>query len=372
MPCGACPLSSTALGLRVLLVYVLGTGYAGPTGWVICADLYQNVRLSVQQSVGQNSVNIEWKNIQNQVVITKMFLNHNASYFGKYQGRVSCDAQCNSLCLQNFTQADEGNYERTETPKDGTQHKWTVHLFMLRSPVGLNISVPSKNSSDAELTLHCQAQEGTCLSYWWLKDGKPLPLDGRHQLSRWNQTLKIVNVTGEDCVNYTCEGANRLGLVAAWRVLSDKNSSACAKATFSATRTLAISVGIICLLGFCLIIYCAHRHRQAIYSWIRGQQKEENTYMEVVDTDLDPRCPNTHHTPGEGEDPYNGQELDQTSRASVMVQYVYADILPPRENGCIHRINGDLNDSVYSTIISESSLRTIRDNTWQQSSREAL
>ncbi|XP_039620187.1 CD48 antigen isoform X2 [Polypterus senegalus] len=350
----------------------LHQGYAGPSGWVICADLYQNVQLSVQRSMGQNSADIKWKNMQNKVAIAEMFLNHSASYFGEYKGRVSCDAQCNTLCLQNFTQADEGNYEKTETPKDGTQHKWTVHLLMLRSPKGLNISVPSKNSSDDELTLHCQAQEGTCLSYWWLKDGKPLPLDGRHQLSQWNQTLKIVNVTREDCVNYTCEGANRLGLVAAWRLLSDKNSSACAKATFSATHTLAISVGIICLLGFCLIIYCTHRHRQAIYSWIRGQQKEENTYMEVVDTDLDPRRPNTHHTPGEGEDPYNGQELDQASRASVMVQYVYADILPPRENGCIHRVNGDLNDSVYSTIISESSLCTIREDTRQQSSSEAL
>ncbi|MGH0129781.1 UNVERIFIED_CONTAM: hypothetical protein FKN15_059465 [Acipenser sinensis] len=117
-----------------------------------------------------------------------------------------------SILLRNLNFSDQGVYIVTVTDWDWREETGTITLTvsaLLSEPL-ISVSVQN-NSHSVLLTLSCEVTEGTQPSYWWLKDGKPLPQDGRHFVSEQNSSLEVRNVTERDCVTYTCVSRNRLG-----------------------------------------------------------------------------------------------------------------------------------------------------------------
>ncbi|XP_041098293.1 hepatocyte cell adhesion molecule-like isoform X2 [Polyodon spathula] len=169
-----------------------------------------------------------------------------------------------SMLLRNVTGSDQGVYTVTVTDWDGTEETETITLTVSAPLSEPFISVSIHNTSHSVLlNLSCEVTEGTQPSYWWLKDGKPLPQDGRHFVSEQNSSLEVRNVTERDCVTYTCVSRNRLGSREAQRGITAKDTTACLPAwSLSQAQVLSVAAAVLCVAGLCIILYCTKKHYQ--------------------------------------------------------------------------------------------------------------
>ncbi|MGH0162544.1 UNVERIFIED_CONTAM: hypothetical protein FKN15_068672 [Acipenser sinensis] len=147
--------------------------------------------------------------------IGKLVYNHlknmsKGGFLGPYLTRAQYYSHNNTLVLNNVNEEDEGVYEVTQECVDSAISTRMIRLSLMSPLSEPLITVSIRNTSHSMLlTLSCKVTEGTQPSYWWLKDGKPLPQDGRH--FEQNSSLEVRNMTELDCVTYTCVSRNRLG-----------------------------------------------------------------------------------------------------------------------------------------------------------------
>ncbi|KAK1155985.1 junctional adhesion molecule C-like [Acipenser oxyrinchus oxyrinchus] len=252
-----------------------------------------------------------------------------------------------SILLRNLTFSDQGVYTVTVTDWDGREETGTITLTVsapLSEPL---ISVSVRNTSHSMLlTLSCKVTEGTQPSYWWLKDGKPLPRDGRHFVSEQNSSLEVRNVTEQDCVTYTCVSWNRLGSREAQRSVTANDTTVCLPAwALTQSQALSIAAAVLCVAGLCVILYCTKKHYQEIWQWIRGVQEERG--LEEInrrgigirrDYQLDTLEENLYNEVADAQD-------GVVVSVGAVLPYSYMDFLPAG----ICR-GGTAEERVYSTI----------------------
>ncbi|KAK1153471.1 hepatocyte cell adhesion molecule isoform X2 [Acipenser oxyrinchus oxyrinchus] len=200
----------------------------------------------------------------------KLVYNHlknmsKGGFLGPYRTRAQYYSHNNTLVLNNLTEEDEGVYEVTQECVDSAISTRMIRLSLM-SPLSeplINVSV-SNTSHSVLLTLSCNVTEGMQPSYWWLKDGKPLPRDDRH--FEQNSSLEVRNVTEQDCVTYTCVSQNRLGSREAQRSITANDSHACISPgsadSLTSAQILSIAAAVLCAAGLCIIVYCTKRHYQ--------------------------------------------------------------------------------------------------------------
>ncbi|XP_058865934.1 hepatic and glial cell adhesion molecule-like [Acipenser ruthenus] len=252
-----------------------------------------------------------------------------------------------SILLRNLNFSDQGVYIVTVTDCDGREETGTINLTVsapLSEPL-ISVSV-SNTSHSMLLTLSCEVTEGTQPSYWWLKDGKPLPQDGRHFVSEQNSSLEVRNVTERDCVTYTCVSRNRLGSREAQRSVTANDTTACLPAwALTQAQALSIAAAALCAAGLCVILYCTKKHYQEIWQWIRGVQEERG--LEEInrrgigirrDYQLDTLEENLYNEEADAQD-------GVVVSVGAVLPYIYMDFLPAG----ICR-GGTAEERVYSTI----------------------
>ncbi|XP_035288196.1 uncharacterized protein LOC118235183 isoform X4 [Anguilla anguilla] len=133
------------------------------------------------------------------------------------------------------------------------------------------------NDSHVTLELRCEVENGTNLSYHWLKSGQLLPQDERHFLVERNSTLQVNNLTRADCVNYTCVAANSLGSSEGHIQLNGSVNEMCSVRAAPALKLnsiLFIATAACCAFGMCVMILC-FRRRQEIRQWLKGHNSHE-------------------------------------------------------------------------------------------------
>ncbi|XP_058865865.1 hepatic and glial cell adhesion molecule-like isoform X2 [Acipenser ruthenus] len=206
-----------------------------------------------------SSVKMVYKHMQNM---------SKGDFLGPYLTRAHYYSHNNTLVLNNVTEEDEGVYEVTqECGADSTISRRMIRLSLMSPLSEPLITVSVRNTSHSMLlTLSCELTEGTQPSYWWLKDGKPLPQDGRHFVSEQNSSLEVRNATEQDCVTYTCVSQNRLGSREAQRDITANDSPACispgSAGSLTPAQILSIAAAVLCVAGLCIVVYCTKRHYQ--------------------------------------------------------------------------------------------------------------
>uniref|UniRef100_A0A8C4XBB7 Ig-like domain-containing protein n=1 Tax=Erpetoichthys calabaricus TaxID=27687 RepID=A0A8C4XBB7_ERPCA len=164
-----------------------------------------------------------------------------------------------SINLMNLRYSDEGVYEVSVTRIHGQVEMERISLHIIAPIPRTQIKV-STYVSQTGLSLFCQTEERTELSYWWLKDNKSLPRDGRHILSQENSSLEIKNMTVGDCVSYTCVTANQLDHQETRHTLTAEDSPVCP--TWFYNYLLSGLAGLLCLGGLCVIICYIRKHQE--------------------------------------------------------------------------------------------------------------
>ncbi|KAK1155986.1 junctional adhesion molecule C-like [Acipenser oxyrinchus oxyrinchus] len=287
----------------------------------------------------------------------KLVYNHmknmsKGEFLGPYRTRAQYYSHNKTLVLNNVTEEDEGVYEVTQECADSAISTRMIRLSLM-SPLSellINVSV-SNTLHSVLLTLSCNVTEGTQPSYWWLKDGKPLPRDDRH--FEQNSSLEVRNVTEQDCVTYTCVSQNRLGSREAQRSITANDSPACispgSAGSLTSAQILSIAAAVLCAAGLCIIVYCTKRHYQEIRTWFRGDRwRNPGNSMEQSSLDRGSRRESPYDMPEE--ELLNDENMQGAASAgdSVKVQYVYVDFLPNR--GSSHRETEEEDNNGYSTI----------------------
>ncbi|XP_058866373.1 hepatic and glial cell adhesion molecule isoform X2 [Acipenser ruthenus] len=203
----------------------------------------------------------------------KLVYNHlqntsKGDFLGPYRARAHYYSHNNTLVLKDVTEEDEGLYKVTQVCGADSVILTRMIRLSLMSPLSEPlITVSVQNTSHSVLlTLHCEVTEGTQPSYWWLKDGKPLPQDDRHFVSEQNSSLEVRNVTERDCVTYTCVSQNSLGSREAQRDITANDSPACTSpgsaGSLTPAQILSIAAAVLCAAGLCIVVYCTKRHYQ--------------------------------------------------------------------------------------------------------------
>ncbi|KAK6469231.1 junctional adhesion molecule C-like [Huso huso] len=287
----------------------------------------------------------------------KLVYNHlknmsKGDFLGPYRTRAHYYSHNNTLVLNNVTEEDEGVYEVTQECGADSAISTRMIRLSLMSPLSEPlITVSIRNTSHSVLlTLHCEVTEGTQPSYWWLKDGKPLPQDGRH--FEQNSSLEVRNATERDCVTYTCVSRNRLGSREAQRDITANDSPACispgSAGSFTPAQILSIAAAVLCVAGLCIVVYCTKRHYQEIRTWFRDRWRNPGNSMEQSSLDRRSRRESPYDMPEE--ELLNEENMQGAASAgdSVKVQYVYMDFLPNR--GSSRRQSEEEDNHGYSTI----------------------
>ncbi|XP_058865864.1 hepatic and glial cell adhesion molecule-like isoform X1 [Acipenser ruthenus] len=292
-----------------------------------------------------SSVKMVYKHMQNM---------SKGDFLGPYLTRAHYYSHNNTLVLNNVTEEDEGVYEVTqECGADSTISRRMIRLSLMSPLSEPLITVSVRNTSHSMLlTLSCELTEGTQPSYWWLKDGKPLPQDGRHFVSEQNSSLEVRNATEQDCVTYTCVSQNRLGSREAQRDITANDSPACispgSAGSLTPAQILSIAAAVLCVAGLCIVVYCTKRHYQEIRTWFRDRWRNPGNSMEQSSLDRGSRRESPYDMPEE--ELLNEENMQGAASAgdSVKVQYVYMDFLPNR--GSSHRQTEEEDNHGYSTI----------------------
>ncbi|XP_066570178.1 hepatic and glial cell adhesion molecule [Amia ocellicauda] len=210
--------------------------------------------------------NVQWKRGNNSV----LFYDSGTKMFGQYANRARYDFDNNTLILENVTGEDVGLYEVSLVTENATLVKMVLYLEVIAALSEPRISISFGNSSWAGLNMTCEVSGGKDLSYWWLKDGQPLPQDGRHSVREGNWSLQISNLTHRDCTNYSCVVANRLRSREAHALVTAANISLCEPMRDVQSQPLrnrdllSLCAGLLCVVGMCLVIYCVRRHGQVV------------------------------------------------------------------------------------------------------------
>ncbi|XP_036381500.1 hemicentin-2 [Megalops cyprinoides] len=241
------------------------------------------------------------------------------------------------MILDAIRKEDEGVYQVSMVHKDNSVISVIITLSLVAPPSVPRITV-SMNNSLMVLVLKCEAEEGTELSYHWLKSGQSLPEDERHSLREENTALQVNNLTSTDCVNYTCVAANDLGRAEEhFHLIGNTTPTCSANSTANLLNLKAIpsiSAAVICALGLCVVIWCTYKHYQEIQQWLRGQGRRtdeanvaDSIYDEIRDEQAVPAAPEM-----------------------VQLPYVYTDFIPRCHSAGRRQGAAQIEDFGYSAI----------------------
>ncbi|XP_039620185.1 hepatocyte cell adhesion molecule-like isoform X2 [Polypterus senegalus] len=254
----------------ILLVALLGVLVARQVtveGIKLFGTLGRSVVLPVSLTLHSEQQSIQWSFRKNdskiRMVQHELHKQHMVSE--PYRQRLSYMPN-GSINLMNLRYSDDGVYEVLVTRIHGQVEMERISLHIIAPIPRTQIKV-STRVSQSSLSLFCQTEERTELSYWWLKDNKSLPRDGRHILSQENSSLEITNMTVGDCVSYTCVTANQLDHQETRHTLTAEDSPVCPM--WSYNYLLSGSAGLLCLGGLCVIICYIRKHQEEALQFIR-------------------------------------------------------------------------------------------------------
>nr|XP_015193093.1 PREDICTED: hepatocyte cell adhesion molecule-like isoform X3 [Lepisosteus oculatus] len=299
-----CPeLACLLLLLPLLLSWIGKTAWTLPLQERFYAELHTTAALTAVRLHAQNDpvASVTWKKISMTGSNPVNILMHNSQsdpiIFGQYKTRIQHYLDNSTLVLKDVTEEDEGLYEVTWELQNSNLIRINTSLSIIPPLSEPRISISSP-SSQAGLTLTCQVTGGSGASYWWLRDGRPLPQDGRHSVSDRNTSLQIGNLTAADCVSYSCVAANILRSREVHIQLTDLWNKDSIKLSRGGRRL---------------------RENQGL------EMMEEHVYNEVIDEQgaADPK---------------------------LQAQYVYLGFMPLSERQCSRPLGQELDDLGYSTI----------------------
>ncbi|XP_041098257.1 uncharacterized protein LOC121309412 isoform X2 [Polyodon spathula] len=333
-----------SLLLLPLLLFLLQTASAD-TSQEFYTALNQDAMLTVNFT-SNSQCDVFWRktskadNSSEKMIYKHLKNMSKGNFLGQYSTRAHYYSHNNTLVLNSVTGEDEGAYKVTqECGGDGVISARMIQLSLMSPLSEPFISVSIHNTSHSVLlNLSCEVTEGTQPSYWWQKDGKPLPQDGRHFVSEQNSSLEVRNMTERDCVTYTCVSRNRLGSREAQRGITAMDSPACISPGSAGSLTpaslLSIAAAVLCAAGLCILVYCTKRHYQEIRTWFRDRWRNPRNSVEQSSLD---------------EEFLNEENMQAAASPSgKKVQYVYIDFLPNR--GSSRRQAEEEDDNGYSTI----------------------
>ncbi|XP_064207195.1 uncharacterized protein LOC135263293 isoform X2 [Anguilla rostrata] len=291
---------------------------------------------------------VEWKNCGKSSVIVKHKQNK-SEIFGQYKQRTQYYHENNTLILESSSEEDEGIYEVTLLFQNNSVWTRALRLSLIMPPPHPIIKV-DMNDSHATLELRCEVENGTNLSYHWLKSGQLLPQDERHFLVERNSTLQVNNLTRADCVNYTCVAANSLGSSEGHIQLNGSVNEMCSVRAAPALKLnsiLSIATAAFCAFGMCVVILC-FRRRQEIRQWLKGHNSHEQPAN---------RRRGRRRITNEAEatefhvyDEIGEEQISPAAQEVVQLMCVYTDFIPTCPNAGSRQRPVEIEDFGYSTI----------------------
>nr|XP_015193091.1 PREDICTED: hepatocyte cell adhesion molecule-like isoform X2 [Lepisosteus oculatus] len=338
-----CPeLACLLLLLPLLLSWIGKTAWTLPLQERFYAELHTTAALTAVRLHAQNDpvASVTWKKISMTGSNPVNILMHNSQsdpiIFGQYKTRIQHYLDNSTLVLKDVTEEDEGLYEVTWELQNSNLIRINTSLSIIPPLSEPRISISSP-SSQAGLTLTCQVTGGSGASYWWLRDGRPLPQDGRHSVSDRNTSLQIGNLTAADCVSYSCVAANILRSREVHIQLTGENFTFCSQTLGLALQPrfiLSIAAGSFCLLGLCVIVFCVRKFHQEMLHWFRDLWNKDSIKL------------------SRGEEHVYNEVIDEQGAADpkLQAQYVYLGFMPLSERQCSRPLGQELDDLGYSTI----------------------
>ncbi|XP_055887034.1 peroxidasin homolog [Biomphalaria glabrata] len=182
-----------------------------------------------------------------------------------------------SLSIINIRVSDAGRYVCQAS--NSVQTITTVaNVRVLVRPV---IVLPPDNvrgSPGATVSFNCQARGDSQPVLYWSKDGSPLPNNGRFEILRNGETLRINSAVAADQGTYTCKAENAAGSVSANARLFFPENVISVQPSFSQSTDLVSAV-----VGNALTIQCVAEGRpEPIYEWIRDGRVIHNRNRIVI------------------------------------------------------------------------------------------
>ncbi|KAG7483587.1 hypothetical protein MATL_G00039970 [Megalops atlanticus] len=341
--------------LLYLLLLVMHTGRSMPVpGRRVFAELHKRAVLSAEylhEDENNPVTKVEWRMLNKSKLILIQNVGNNSTCFGEYHNRTHYYFNNNTIILDAIRKEDEGVYQVSMVHKNTSVISVNITLSLVAVPPSAPRITVSMNNSLMVLVLKCEAEEGTELSYHWLKSGQSLPEDERHSLREENTTLQVNNLSSTDCVNYTCVAASDLGRTEEHFHLTGNTTLTCSAnstANFLNLKViLSISAAVICTLGLCVVIWCTNKHYQEIQQWLRDMcSKDRRTNSRRGQR----RRTDEANVADLVYDEIRDEQAAPAAQEVVQLPYVYTDFIPSWHSAGRGQSATQIEDFGYSTI----------------------
>ncbi|KAH9490877.1 hypothetical protein Btru_034171 [Bulinus truncatus] len=179
-----------------------------------------------------------------------------------------------SLSITNIRVSDAGQYE-CKAENSIQKISSAANVRVLVRPVIITSPTNARVHLGATVSFNCEARGDSQPVLIWTKDGSPLQNNGRYELLRNGEVLRINNALASDQGTYTCKAENAAGSVTVSARLQLIESSV---PSFSQSTEVVTAI-----LGNALTLQCVAEGRpDPLYEWVRDGRVIHNRNRIVI------------------------------------------------------------------------------------------